>query len=211
MHRLLGAAVIILAGIVLLPMIFGNGKIADQQSNEHTQLEDVQTADDTQIFVSTVTLLSGKTPVREPEIKPLNPTLDSVAVSKQPKAGLIGVDEVPIAVLSSKSSRTLVKLAPAETAKPKLKSVKAKQKPTAIDRGWVVRVGTFSVAENASNVIAKLKSKGFDPSSEKIKSQKDGKVTRVWVGPYATRVEAARVRSRVERSIGEKSFIASYP
>ena len=44
----------------------------------------------------------------------------------------------------------------------------------------------------------------------KIKTKK-GVATRVWVGPYAKRVQAARVRTRIERVTGEKGLITPYP
>jgi DedD protein len=81
----------------------------------------------------------------------------------------------------------------------------------AVTRGWVVRVGTFSVSENASRILQELRAKGFRASSTKINTASGSSATRVWVGPVAERVQAARLRNDIERKTGEKGLITAYP
>ena len=59
-------------------------------------------------------------------------------------------------------------------------------------------------------MVKRLQQAGFEASTTAIKTDK-GSVTRVWIGPYAKRVEAARMRTRVEQVTGGEGYIAAYP
>lgn len=79
-----------------------------------------------------------------------------------------------------------------------------------IERGWVVRVGVFTDVENVKEVLVDLKEKGFAPDTESIDISV-GKATRIWIGPYEQRVEAARARTRLEQQIGLLGTINAFP
>ena len=202
-HRVIGAAVIILAGFLLLPMIFGRGEAPVVPKTQDAPTAVLTPGEETRVFTSKITPISGKTPVAKPEIKPLQ------VIPTTPKP-----EPIPEKQLVAGSSAPAIKPKPV-TIEPEIKPVSksttvTKSVPT-IDRGWVVRIGTYSVPKNAARIADKLKKKGFNPSSGEIASASGTVVTRVWVGPFETRVEAAKVRGHVERAVGEKGFIASYP
>ena len=80
----------------------------------------------------------------------------------------------------------------------------------AIERGWVVRVATLVNTESANKLLADLNEKEFAPDSESIDTSK-GEGTRIWIGPYERRVDAARARARLEQEIGLPGLITAFP
>ncbi|MFT5573545.1 MAG: cell division septation protein DedD [Cryomorphaceae bacterium] len=105
----------------------------------------------------------------------------------------------------------------AETVAAEAVASKAAQKPPPaskpkVEIGWVVQVGLFENRKGAQKVVQDLKSKGFTPSVTVVDTNR-GKATgtRVWLGPFAQRVDAAKTMSRLADQTGEAGFIRAYP
>lgn len=116
----------------------------------------------------------------------------------------------PVQAPESKARDTSV----AET-KPQETIVKPAKKPDvtkAIEVGWVVQVGVFTDKKGANRVVADLRDKGFSPSTTIVDTNR-GKATgtRIWLGPYAQRVEAAKAKTTLTEKTGEAGFIRAYP
>jgi cell division septation protein DedD len=81
-----------------------------------------------------------------------------------------------------------------------------------IDVGWVVQVGVFTDKRGAAKVVDDLRGKGFTPSTSIVDTNR-GKATgtRIWLGPYGQRVEAAKAKSQLTSKTGEAGFIRAYP
>ncbi len=235
-HRITGALILVFIAVIVLPAIL-NGSPSDATSEAEQGLSEpmASRSDD---FVSRIipigpTTVTGSDPVplpAEPDIEFATDPVGSAAdggVEPQP------VVEIETTILSratpappkaeisaaqpsaEKSTIADPTLAPKPVAsEPTTVAVVEKTKTSiepAVTRGWVVRVGTFSVSENASRILQELRAKGFLASSTKINTASGGSVTRVWVGPVAERVQAARLRSDIERKTGEKGLITAYP
>lgn len=180
--RLIGAFILIGFGVVVLPALLGG---------EDPQLDSDQTHSapsvDSKVFVSKITPIGGATPKLTP--------LEKQGTQKA---------EQPAAQKTASAVQTISKAEP--PAQPEVKQeVKSKAEP-----GWVVRVGTFAKQGNAERVMKRLQQAGFKPSTTKI-STDNGSATRVWIGPYAQRVEAARMRKRINQVTGGEAYIAAYP
>jgi DedD protein len=196
-HRIVGALILVSVGIVALPLILGSPN-PDLISDVPDQPPAPET--DTKVFVSKITPIGGATPVIETSRArvPASTAVPAGETAKPPQASAPKASPPP--------------------AKPAAKrSTEAAKKPTAVaaaktvpDRGWVVQVGTFGNADNVKRVIKDLRAQGFSPSSTSVRT-KSGPATRIWVGPYAQRVDAARVRARIQQSLGTKGLITSYP
>jgi len=199
-HRLVGAVILIGFGVLVLPWVLGGSDSESAQVKQQTTAVAKEANDGgTKVFVSRITPIGGATPPILTEEKPVTPVAE--AAPENPPV------ETP-APAASKPSEAAP--APAkEKAKQPIKVQTAKAEPE-LRRGWVVRIGTFSKIDNAKRVMATLSSKGFKPKSGKIET-KTGVATRVWVGPYAKRVDAARIRVRIEQVTGEKGLITPYP
>lgn len=193
-HRIVGALILIGAGIVALPLILGspNPDLMPEPAAD-------EPADDpeTKVFVSKITPIGGSTPVIE---------TPRTHVATRSPAARPKKREPSTAKLSEPVAR------PAATSGANV-AEKGKSVATAgpvPDRGWVVRVGTFGNPNNINRVMKDLRAQGFSPSSTPVRT-KSGPATRVWVGPYAQRVDAARVRARIEQLLGTKGLITAYP
>ena len=82
----------------------------------------------------------------------------------------------------------------------------------AIDVGWAVQVGVFTDKLGAANVVADLRTKGFQPSTTIVDTNRGPATgTRIWLGPYAQRVEAAKAKTQLTQKTGEAGFIRAYP
>ena len=176
-------------GVVILPALLGG---ADPDFGQ----EEAQVTPrlDSKVFVSKITPIGGPTPQRLPE-----PVQNAQPVPEKPAP----TQSAPTNTGSPK--KQVARAADATIAKPKPVSTVGTDQP-----GWVVRVGTFARRDNVERVMKRLKQAGFEPSTTAVKDQK-GSVTRVWIGPYAKRVEAARMRTRVKQVTGGDGYIAAYP
>lgn len=100
--------------------------------------------------------------------------------------------------------------APADSGSSGRDASTGTEQPDVIERGWVVRIGTYAQPANVERLKARLQKVGFEARTSEIVT--DGQpATRVWVGPYEKRVEAARIRARLEELIGQKGLITAYP
>jgi cell division septation protein DedD len=81
-----------------------------------------------------------------------------------------------------------------------------------VDVGWAVQVGVFTDKRGAAKVVDDLRGKGFNPSTSIVDTNR-GKATatRIWLGPYAQRVDAAKAKSLLTNKTGEAGFIRAYP
>lgn len=191
-------------GVVLLPALLG-GKDPDGSGDESQRFPSLES----RVFVSKITPIGGATP--QPMPKPVQQK-SSDGLAESPPPAVDPVVPVKPKIKKKKVAKADPPAKPKPAPKPKAKAIpKAKPVPRAAEPGWVVRVGTFSKKDNADRVLKRLQQAGFSPSTTKIKTD-NGLATRVWVGPYEQRVEAARMRKRVQQVTGgEEGYIAAYP
>ena len=81
-----------------------------------------------------------------------------------------------------------------------------------VDVGWVVQVGVFTDKKGAAKVVEDLKLKGFIPSTTIVDTNLGKETgTRVWLGPFAQRVDAAKSITSLKEKTGSDAFIRAYP
>jgi len=94
--------------------------------------------------------------------------------------------------------------------KPKVVAKPEKKKPSNIKRGYIVSVGVFGDNKNAANLVNTLQDKGFSPATRK-ESFKGKKVTRIYMGPFATRSEAGKMKLRLFEKQKIPSLVKEFP
>lgn len=224
-HRLIGAAILISFGVLFLPWMLGSYS-ADKSAAVAGTAEPVslktaadaggfQAVDDegnVKVFVSKIKPVKVDVPgtnkdksVEPKKIQGSTAKLTAPSsTAKKPEAKKPVVKQV--AKVEKKAPAT-----PVVKPKPKKPVEKAVSKPaSSIDQGYIVSVGVFSERKNVDAVMKDLKSKEFSPSSGLVKTKK-GEATRVWLGPFATRAEAGREKSRLQQKVGERGLIIKYP
>lgn len=200
-HRLIGSAVLVLAGVVGFPLLFD------------TQPRPV--AADIPIEIP------GKGSVKPLVIAPspassTKPGLDKPAADKS-SSDKSGSEKVTAdasldskeEILSSKQAVAPVLPAQAaikkeakpvekviEKAEPKA-AVKAAAPVAAAEARLVVQVGAFADADKAREARVKLEKAGLKTYTQ-VAETKDGKRTRVRVGPFATKADAEKAASKIK-------------
>lgn len=187
-------------------------------------LDDEQLDIEEQVYISRITPLdANREASNEEQNKPATQPVANVAaeatsspsteVKKKNEPKEVQVAAKPA---EAKSSPPAAKKpsAPSETKSsgaPK-RQVAAATKESAIDVGWVVQVGVFTDKKGAGRVVDDLRDKGFTPSTTIVDTNRGKDTgTRIWLGPYAQRVEAAKAKAELTRKTGEAGFIRAYP
>ena len=214
-HRLMGAAVLVLLGVMGFPLLF------DTQPRPIPVDVPIEIPDRGKVAPLVV-------PARQSDADQAKPGNVAAASGAQSRAGAervaasaaLGDGEEIVA--SSHSSRSAPKASSAASPAPKpeaksagataVKPAKtedgARSKPAAEvrppaapdrtdDERFIVQVGAFADADKAKEVRLKLERAGLKTYTQVVDA-KDGKRTRVRVGPYASRAEADKAAARIK-------------
>ena len=185
-RRLVGAVVLVVAVIAIVPMI-----LPESKPRQETQQIDIRipTQDAsgyvpkitpapgsgvaaTENFDTQAAVASGAASVDKLEVKPsvMVPPVQNVVAAEKPKDKILATPAPTIA-----------------TAKP---SVAAKQT-------YFVQYGAFSEQKNANQRQTDLKGKGIHTFTEVVKTSAGDKI-RVRSGPYTAREDAEKIRAKVK-------------
>ena len=88
--------------------------------------------------------------------------------------------------------------------------VAAASKPAAANVGFAVQLGAFSNAAEANAMRDKLRAGGFSAFVEQVKTDK-GVLSRVRVGPVASRADADNLKSQVKAKAGIDGMVRPHP
>ena len=185
-HRLIGAAVLVLVGVVGFPLLF------DSQPRP--------------IPVD----IAIEIPARE-SVKPLATATPASAIPAPSAAPATPApDPAPVASPAAVSSVTPVPAAPAATVPvaPRVADDSARAKALLEDKPvvaanesaelrLVVQVGAFADAAKAREVRLKLEKAGLKTYTQ-VADSKEGKRTRVRVGPFANKAEADQAALKIK-------------
>jgi DedD protein len=187
-HRIVGAVVLVALAVIFFPMLLENREAADNHGTSVIEIPQKEK----KIFVSKITPVDG-----EPDTAPTASAPDTVSKSESAPA-------TPAAKPKPKVEKPAASSKAPAAAKPTIEhAAKA-------ETGWAVRIGTFAQHKNADRIVSVLKKKGFDPHTQKIKTA-GNKATRVWLGPFAKKDQAQKVRARILEQTGQEGLIVSYP
>lgn len=175
-RRLIGASVLALAIVVILPMVL------DSEPKPTGQDIDLRIPAVDDEFVPDVALSEVVEASAESAV-----VVSAVAVSEV--VAVAPVENSPVA--SGHITKQEVTHQPVAT--PESEVVKAEVRSTEV-ANYVVQVGAFSNAATATQEADKLKTWGFKAYTELISG-----TTRVRVGPYAERDKAEKVRLMLEK------------
>ena len=195
-RRLIGAIVLTLAVVAILPMVLDS---APKPTGQDIELR-IPAPDKVGEFIpgAAVSEVAGVSPfavsaveaVSAPPEVPIAAAL--VVAQAKPDAvqtPSVALDKQPSAASNSKAE-VQGKIQPAATKQPESKGA---NKPGSSE-GFVVQVGAYTNAETAKREVDKLKKWGFKAYTEKV-----GDKTRVRVGPYAERDKAEKARQLLEK------------
>lgn len=217
-HRLAGAAVLIGFAVIVLPLLLG-GPREEAGGTDSTESREP----DTKVFRSNITPIGGETPTAEArEGEDLNRTVGELLDRDAPPPGDGApapdttavtngdVDDEPDRTNETDDGEVETAARDEDAGGTESATTPEREAPREIDRGWIVQVGTFTKPGNVDKLVARLNESGFEASTTEVETS-EGSATRVWVGPYETRVEAARMKTRVGQQTGSEALIVAYP
>jgi DedD protein len=225
-HRLIGAAVLVLVGVIGFPLLF------DTQPRPVPVDIPIEIPDRNKVAPLVVPAPVAEAPV----VKPATPAVPPVAAPAAPRSaaanGLTEGEELvqsprPSAAKPAPAAPTVAAAAPAAAPKPDTKppvapapapEPKPAQRPddsararallegrsaepaasaNAEESRFIVQVGAFADAEKAREARTKVERAGLKTYTQVVDT-KDGKRTRVRVGPFNNRAEADKAAARIK-------------
>lgn len=204
-QRLIGAAVLVLIGVIGFPLLF------DSQPRPVPV--------DIAIDIPSRSAVKPGSPI--PAVKPSEPAqaaapVPAPAPEVPPQASLQGKEEIvsgkPAAATATPAAsapaspvtKSAAPAAPAEPAPKPAKAVPDGQRAqdlldgkSAASARVVVQVGAYAESAKAREVRQKLEKAGFKTYTQVIDT-KDGSRTRVRVGPFASRAEAEQAAAKIK-------------
>jgi len=139
--------------------------------------------------------------------KPAATTTTTAAVSTQPiPAQPIPTQPLPPQPLPAPPAKA-AEPKPVEAAKP---VAQTSPTPAATNVGFAVQLGAFSKTADANALRDRVRAAGMTAFTEEVRTDK-GTLTRVRVGPVASRADADQLKAQVRAKIGIDGLVRPYP
>lgn len=204
-HRLIGAAVLVLAGVIGFPLLFDNQPrpiavdipIEIPDKNKVKPLGRAPTAASSAQTGGMID--EGPAPAPKaaaPAAPATEPAKAVVKPDTKPEAKL--VEKAPEKTPEKAAEKPEGKTDEGAKAQALLEGKEPNKKPDAAHGRFVVQVGAFTDAQKLYEVRAKLEKAGFKTYAQVIES-KDGKRTRVRVGPFETKALADKTAEKIKK------------
>ena len=185
-HRLIGAAVLVLVGVVGFPLLFDSQPrpIPVDIAIEIPARQSVKPlATPTPASATPAPSAAPATPAPDPA--PVAPPAPVASVTPVPAAPAVAVPAAPRLADDSARAKALLEDKPVASANA----------PTELR--LVVQVGAFADAAKAREVRLKLEKAGLKTYTQ-VADSKEGKRTRVRVGPFANKAEADQAALKIK-------------
>jgi DedD protein len=197
-RRLIGAITIGLLAVVFLPMIFDSEPKREKANNQEIAIQipsrDGQAALPAPAVTPTGKSDSSKVPPAVTTVLPpsVTPVPEKAATLPPPAVATVVPGKLPPPATQTPAKPEAKVEARPEPAKEvtKVEAPKAvPAKPADSKAGFVVQIGAFKDADNAQQIVARMKEAKLQVFTDKLATQ-SGPVTRVRVGPFATKEKA---------------------
>ncbi len=204
-HRLIGAALLVLAGVIGFPLVF------DNQPRPIPVDLPIEIADKNKVKPLVVP------PAAEPVVSPAVPEPRPAPVAAPAPVASVAPAAPVVAAPSVLAAPETTAVAPAAKARPATVAEAASAKASdavkarallegkgadaqaaAAEGRFVVQVGAFSDLEKMRDVRRKVEGAGLKTYTQVVET-KDGSRTRVRVGPFPDKTEASRVAEKIRR------------
>ncbi|MDF1485255.1 SPOR domain-containing protein [Ramlibacter sp. H39-3-26] len=225
-HRLIGAAALVLIGVVGFPLLFDTQPrpipvdipivVPDRNQAMPLVAPPAVSAAAPEVAAPAATVAAAPpapavAPVPQPPVPPREEIVSASARTESGKEPQAAVPPAPATVappVLPKEPPAVPKPGPKVQDKPpaatpsrdssaRAQALLEGKVPTAADGRFVVQVGAFSDQGKAREVRQRVEKAGLKTYTQTVET-KDGPRTRVRVGPFATRAEADRAASRIK-------------
>lgn len=187
-QRIIGALVLVVAAVVFLPMLLSG---QDETVEVVVDVPEEPTLDQQPIASA------------EPVELPATPQVASIPAAGSGEAAPQPEDQ-PALVTAPEAAAEVEPEVP-QAAEP----VAAPEPKAAATGDWVIQLGSFSSNSNAEGLSETLRTQGYNSYTHSVTVQ--GKsITRVYVGPLASRDAASRLRDELASKRGSKGLVVAY-
>jgi DedD protein len=192
-HRLVGATVLVLMGVIGFPLLF------DKQPRPIAVDTPIDIPDKNKVSplalpAPPASSIAPLAPVAEPATAPV------ALAASAPQSVVITESAEPAKVVKPETSVVSPPVAAKATEADKVQALldgKAAQEPVAAGR-FVVQVGAFADPVRAREVRLKLERAGLKTYTH-VAETKDGPRTRVRVGPFSSKAEAEKTAEKIKK------------
>lgn len=201
-HRLLGTSILVLVGIIFLPdLLDGEKQVVKDDFKVIPSRPEFQGVQQQQVFdqqaYETAKAAAEKQPVATEQ--PLDQPSTADAEPSLPSERYTQVT-APEAAPARNVTQPAVTPDRQQTSNPALNQA-----------AWVVRVGSFSKAQNANALVAKLRQAGYTTFTREITSASGQKLISVLVGPELRKERLEQQLPKLQQLTGiERLVVASW-
>jgi cell division septation protein DedD len=183
------------------------GPYAERADAETVRLQASQVRSDVKAQVVTLDAAAPATPSASTSMPLAAPasTVTTQTLSESPKPAQTPPAPAPAPAPAPKPVAAVPK--PAAAAPKPAEPV---AKPAASNVGFAVQLGAFSKAADANALRDKLRAGGFSAFVEQVKTDK-GTLSRVRVGPVASRADADKLKAQVAAKVGINGMVRPHP
>jgi len=190
-QRIVGTVVLLALALIFLPIIF------DGQGSYEAPV--TSRIPDTPI-ISILPEPVQSRPVIVNDVQPIEPAIATTVNL---------VEEV----VSEIEEAAVIEEAAAEVEITESQAIFSREVPTLSDaglpQGWSVRLGSFSDAENASNLLGRLQEAGYKAYTRDISSDQ-GSLTGVFVGPWLDRGQVNEYQRKLQEEFSLAGLVVRY-
>ena len=193
-QRIVGTAVLLALALIFLPIIFdGEGSYQAPVSSRIPEAP----------IISILPEPTQSRPIIVGNVETIEPDASAAVSLIEEVAELVEEPSVAIATAEPISDVEITESAPAFSREVLQLS------DAGLPQGWVVRLGSFSDSENASNLVTRLQDAGYKAYSRVMRSSQEA-LTGVFVGPWLDRGQVNEYQQKLQEEFNLAGLVVRY-
>jgi DedD protein len=193
-QRVVGTVVLLALALIFLPIIFdGEGSYQAPVSSRIPETPIISILPEP---AQSRPVIIGNVETIEPEVAATVSLIEEVIeLVEEPSVAIATADPVSDVEISESApfySREVLQLSDA-----------------GLPQGWVVRLGSFSDSENASNLVTRLQDAGYKAYSRVMRSSQEA-LTGVFVGPWLDRGQVNEYQQKLQEEFSLAGLVVRY-
>ena len=193
-QRIVGTVVLLALALIFLPIIFdGEGSY---QAPVSSRIPDTP-------IISILPEPTQSRPVIIGNVETIEPEVAATVTLIEEVTELVEEPSVVIATAESVRDVEITESAPVFSREVMQLS------DAGLPQGWVVRLGSFSDSENASNLVTRLQDAGYKAYSRVMRSSQEA-LTGVFVGPWLDRGQVNEYQQKLQEEFSLAGLVVRY-
>ena len=192
-QRIVGTAVLLALALIFLPIIFdGEGSYQAPVSSRIPEAP----------IISILPEPTQSRPIIVGNVETIEPDASAAVSRIEEVAELVEEPSVAIATQETVNDVEITDAPIFSREVPQLSDA-------GLPQGWVVRLGSFSDSENASNLVTRLQDAGYKAYSRVMRSSQEA-LTGVFVGPWLDRGQVNEYQQKLQEEFNLAGLVVRY-